>query len=62
MFDYGTFLGGMIIGKVGDIYKMRSVFIFPSLLVGCGFMVVVKYSLVDTVWLYYLVIFGIGVT
>jgi len=33
MFDVGAFLGGVIIGLLGDIYKKRLIFFCPFLVI-----------------------------
>lgn len=61
MFDYGTFLGGIIIGYLGDKFKMRAVFMCPSLLIAAGLMIMIKYLLGTSALPYYLIVFGIGI-
>jgi sugar phosphate permease len=61
MYDYGTFLGGIVIGQLGDKYGMRAMFMCPCLLIAAGLMLLVKYTLGSAVLGYYFVMFGIGV-
>lgn len=60
MFDYGSFIGGMIIGYVGDKFGKRAVFICPSLALAAGFMLGIKYGGVSTAWYYYVMILSMG--
>jgi MFS family permease len=61
MYDYGTFLGGILIGQLGDHYGMRAIFMCPCLLIAAGLMLTVKYALGTAVLAYYFTLFGIGV-
>ena len=60
MFDYGTFIGGIILGTWGDRIRMRGVLIVPCLIVAIGLMAMVKYALGSVAIGYYFCIFGIG--
>ena len=60
MYDYGTFLGGMILGIIGDKIRRRVILFCPSLLIAIGLMLLVKYYLPNNPIPYYFVIFGIG--
>ena len=60
MYDFGTFFGAIFLGKLGDHYGMRAIFMCPCLLLAAGLMLVVKYALGTAAIYYYFVIFGIG--
>jgi predicted MFS family arabinose efflux permease len=60
MFDIGSFIGGMLIGFLGDRIGKRAVLISPSLLIAAGLMILVKVAGTDNAVFYYFTIFGIG--
>jgi OPA family glycerol-3-phosphate transporter-like MFS transporter 3 len=60
MFDYGTFLGGMVIGYLGDCTGYRALVILPSLIIATLLMTTMKIGLGDASLPYYFLIFGIG--
>lgn len=45
MNDVGTFLGGMIVGYLGDKYAKRALFLSPLLFVGTILMLIVWQAL-----------------
>jgi len=61
MYDYGTTLGGIVLGQIGDHYGMRAVYMFPCLILASGCMLIVRYALESDVLGYYFVMFAIGV-
>lgn len=60
MNDVGTFIGGTIVGYLGDKYAKRALFLSPLLLVGTILMILVWQALGENGVPYYFVIFGIG--
>lgn len=58
MFDYGTFLGGILIGILGDKCKKRAAFMFPSLLLAAAIMVMIRYVLGTDPIHYYFFVFA----
>ncbi len=60
MFDYGAFIGGMLIGFIGDRIGKRAVLICPSLVIAALLMIAVKVAGTESAIFYYFVIFGIG--
>jgi sugar phosphate permease len=60
MFDYGAFVGGMLIGFMGDRLGKRATLISPSLVIAALLMISVKIVGTNNALFYYLTIFGIG--
>ena len=60
MFDVGTFIGGVFIGLLGDIYKKRAIFISPSILIAIVLMLMIRFLLQSDPLPYYFVVLGIG--
>ena len=59
-FDYGTFVGGMIVGHVGDKFQRRAMIINPSLLISILMLFLIT-LLKDNAIPYYFIIFFIGI-
>lgn len=60
MSDVGTFVGGIVVGYLGDRFVKRALFLSPLLFVGSLFMLIVWKALQDNGLPYYFLIFGIG--
>mgnify|MGYP001810242909 CR=1 FL=1 len=60
MFDVGTFIGGVFIGLLGDIYKKRAIFISPSIMIAIALMLMIRFLLKSDPLPYYFVVLGIG--
>jgi OPA family glycerol-3-phosphate transporter-like MFS transporter 3 len=50
MVDTGSFIGGLIIGYLGDKYKYRAIFISPLLFCSSIVMFLTAYLLTDEAW------------
>ena len=61
MNDVGTFIGGLIVGYLGDKYGRRALFLSPLLFIGSILMLLVWKTLGENGIPYYFLIFGIGV-
>lgn len=61
MVDVGTFVGGMMVGYLGDKYSYRALFLSPFLFVSAGVMFVVSFALTNVAWQYYTAMLLIGV-
>lgn len=62
MVDTGSFIGGLIIGYLGDKYHFRALFLSPLLFVSSFVMFCSAYFLTDVAWEYYLSMFLVGIT
>lgn len=60
MVDIGSFIGGVGVGYLGDIYSFRALFLTPSLLASAAVMFIVSFALTNIAWTYYLCLFMIG--
>jgi OPA family glycerol-3-phosphate transporter-like MFS transporter 3 len=60
MVDVGSFIGGMIVGYLGDIYSYRALFLTPFLIISAAVMFIVSFALNDVAWTYYLALALIG--
>lgn len=60
MVDVGSLLGGMLVGHLGDIYKVRALFLSPLLFLGSVVMLIVSQALKDYSLPYYFLMFLIG--
>ena len=60
MVDVGSFVGGLIMGSLGDKYKFRALFISPFLLCSSLMMFLVAFAFKDAAWMYYLGMLVIG--
>ena len=61
MVDIGCFIGGLIVGYLGDRYKYKALFLSPLLLVSSLVMFVVSFALTDVAWMYYVAMLLIGI-
>ena len=61
MVDIGCFIGGMIVGYLGDKYKFRALFLSPLLLVSSVVMFVVSFIFGSVAWMYYVAMLLIGI-
>ncbi len=62
MVDTGSFIGGLIIGYLGDKYKYRAIFLSPLLFCSSLVMFLTAYLLTDQAWQYYISMFLVGIT
>ena len=60
MVDIGSFIGGMIVGYLGDLFSYRALFLTPFLTLSAVIMFIVSYALDETGWTYYVALFFIG--
>lgn len=60
MVDIGSFVGGLIVGSLGDKYGYRALFLSPCLFFSAVVMFIVSFSLTDIAWMYYVAMFIIG--
>lgn len=60
MVDLGSFIGGMGVGYLGDIYSYRALFLTPFLALSAGIMFIVSFALTDSAWTYYTALLFIG--
>ena len=60
MVDIGCFVGGLIVGYLGDKYKHKALFLSPLLFVSSGVMFVVSFAFKDVAWMYYIAMLLIG--
>ena len=60
MVDIGSFIGGMGVGYLGDIYSYRALFLTPFLMLSAVIMFVVSFALENTAWTYYIALLFIG--
>ena len=60
MIDLGSFVGGMIVGYLGDIYSYRALFLTPFLTLSACVMFIVSFALTDVAWTYYATLLFIG--
>ena len=62
MVDTGSFIGGLVIGYVGDKLKFRALFLSPLLFVSSVVMFCSAYFLSNVALEYYFAIFLVGIT
>jgi MFS family permease len=62
MVDTGSFIGGLVIGHLGDKLQYRALFLSPLLFVSSVLMFCSAYFLTDISWEYYFSMFFVGVT
>lgn len=60
MVDLGSFIGGLIVGYLGDKYSYRALFLSPFLIIGAVVMFIVSFALTNVAWTYYVGMFAIG--
>ena len=60
MVDIGAFIGGLIVGSLGDKYSYRALFLSPFLFFGGALMFIVSFTFTDIAWMYYCAMFIIG--
>lgn len=60
MVDVGSFVGGLIVGYLGDIYSYRALFITPLFGASAIVMFIVSFALNDTASAYYICLLLIG--
>lgn len=60
MVDVGSFIGGLIVGHLGDKYGKRALFLSPCLFFSSIVMFVVSFTFTDIAWMYYVAMFVIG--
>lgn len=60
MIDIGSFIGGLIVGHLGDKYSYRALFLSPLLFMGSILMFLVAFTFTDIAWMYYIAMFFIG--
>lgn len=60
MVDIGSFVGGMIVGYLGDIYSYRALFLTPLFMGSACVMFVVSFALTDSASSYYICLLLIG--
>ena len=60
MVDIGAFVGGLIVGYLGDKYSYRALFLSPLLFLGAAVMFIVAFSLESEAWTYYVGMLAIG--
>lgn len=60
MMDFGTFIGGVAVGYLGDRFGKRSLFLAPLMLLSTMMMLVAKFLLSDVPLPYFFVIFFMG--
>jgi OPA family glycerol-3-phosphate transporter-like MFS transporter 3 len=61
MVDVGSFVGGMVIGYLGDYFSYRALFLSPGFFLSALFMVFVAYANIHESWIYYVMMFFIGI-
>lgn len=61
MVDVGSFVGGMMVGYLGDKYSYRALFLSPFLFLSSGIMFIVSFALTDVAWTYYTAMLLIGI-
>ena len=62
MVDTGSFIGGLLIGYLGDKLKLRALFLSPLLFLSSIVMFCSAYFLSNIAWQYYLAMFLVGIT
>lgn len=62
MVDTGSFIGGLVIGYLGDKLKLRALLLSPLLLFSSIVMFSSAYFLTNIAWQYYLAMFLVGIT
>jgi MFS family permease len=62
MVDTGSFIGGLVIGHLGDRYQFRAIFLSPLLFVSSIVMFCSAFFLTDVAWEYYVSMFLVGIT
>jgi sugar phosphate permease len=60
MMDCGTFLGGVLVGFLGDRFGKRSLFLSPLMVLSCLMMLIAKFLLSDVPLPYFFIIFFMG--
>ena len=60
MVDVGSFIGGLIVGYLGDKYGKRALFLSPCLFLSSVVMFIVSFTFTDIAWTYYVAMFIIG--
>lgn len=60
MIDLGSFVGGLIVGYLGDLYSYRALFLTPLLIISAAMMFIVSFALTDVAWTYYAALLFIG--
>lgn len=60
MVDIGSFIGGLIVGYLGDKFELRALFLSPFLLLGACTMFLVSFTFKDIAWMYYVAMFMVG--
>ena len=62
MVDTGSFIGGLIIGYLGDKMQLRALFLSPLLFASSIVMFCSAYFLSSIAWEYYVAMFLVGIT
>ena len=60
MVDVGSFIGGLIVGYLGDKYGFRALFLSPCLFLSSILMFIVSFTFNDVAWMYYIAMLIIG--
>ena len=60
MVDVGSFIGGLIVGYLGDKYGKRALFLSPCLFFSSIIMFIVSFAFGNAAWMYYIAMFLIG--
>lgn len=60
MVDLGSFIGGLIVGYLGDKYSYRALFLSPLFVFASIVMFIVSFALTDVAWTFYLTLLLIG--
>ena len=60
MVDIGSFIGGLIVGYLGDRYSYKALFLSPLLFISSAVMFIVSFTFTDIAWMYYIAMFLIG--
>ena len=62
MVDTGSFIGGLLIGYLGDRLQLRALFLSPLLFLSSIVMFCSAYFLSNVAWQYYIAMFLVGIT
>lgn len=60
MVDIGSFIGGLIVGYLGDKYSYRALFLSPLFIIASFVMFIVSFALTNVAWTFYLSLLLIG--